>query len=215
MGERGAEPISRLIAAGLEALEIPTHRIERAVPRLSRLCDLVHGWSLRLNLTGHSDRASIAMHLILDAVALETVLPPARSLVDIGSGAGFPGIPIAILRAETSVLLIEARERRQHFLRTAIRELGLLNVRALHGRAEVLNPELADGAVAQATGPFAEAVEWLARWTAPGGFAAIPINPEQKLPPIPPSIASANLLEYRVPLTGRRRAVWIGARAVP
>lgn len=207
------DPAGPLIRSGLAELRVPPERADRAAPLLARYCELLHAWSQRLNLTGHPDVDSIARNLVLDAVALEQVLPAGQSLVDVGSGAGVPGIPLAILRPETSVVLIEARERRHHFLRTTIRELGLANALALHGRAEKLDAEPADCAIAQAAGPFLDVVAWLVRWTKPGGSVAIPVNPTQSLPANPPSITRAELVLYRVPVSGRERAVWIGQRA--
>lgn len=208
-----SEGVAPLFAAGLAELGVSPEHSRRLVPLLARYSELVHAWSQQLNLTGHPDLDSIATHLVLDAVALERELPAARRLVDVGSGAGIPGIPIAILRPETTVVLIEARERRHHFLRTAIRVLGLANIRVLHGRAETLDVERCDCAIAQAAGPFSEVVPWLVRWTAPGGAVAVPITPTQPLPPLPRSIARARVVSYRVPVSGRERAVWIGERA--
>jgi len=207
------QPVEAVLQAGLAELAFPAERSAQGLPALVRYCELIHTWSQRLNLTAHPDAVSIAGQLVLDAVALEGVLPPARRLVDVGSGAGIPGIPIAILRPGSAILLVEARERRHHFLRMAIRELGLENVRALHGRAEALDPEPHDCAVAQAAGQAATVIDWLLRWTAPGGSIAIPISPDQPVPATPPSIARAEVRAYRVPLSGRARAVWLGFRA--
>lgn len=201
------------LAAGLGELRLPGERIRQAAPLLARYAELVHAWAQRLNLTGHEDAHSIAIHLVLDAAALAATLPRARRLIDIGSGAGIPGMPIAILHPDTRVVLVEARERRHHFLRTAIRELGLGNVEALHGRAESLPATPGDCAVAQAAGPFAQVVAWLLRWTEPGGTLAIPVSPTQPIPPAPKTVVGAEVRSYRVPLSGRPRAVWVARRA--
>jgi 16S rRNA (guanine527-N7)-methyltransferase len=207
------QAVDAVLESGLAELAFGAERSTRVLPVLARYCELFHTWSQRLNLTAHADAVSIAGQLVLDAVALEGVLPPARRIVDVGSGAGIPGVPIAILRPDSSILLIEARERRHHFLRMATRELGLPNVRALHGRAEAIDPDPHDCAVAQAAGPMATVIDWLVRWTVPGGSIAIPISPDQPVPTAPPSIARAEVRPYRVPLSGRARAVWVGIRA--
>lgn len=205
--------VASVLEAGLAELAFSAERSARLLPALVRYCELIHAWSQRLNLTGHEDAIAIAGQLVLDAVALERVLPPALRIVDVGSGAGLPGIPLAILRPASAILLIEARERRYHFLKMAIRELGLENARALHGRAESLEPTAHGCAIAQAAGPVASVTAWLLRWTAPGGSIAIPISPDQPVPDPPASIARAETRSYRVPLSGRARAVWLGVRA--
>jgi len=207
------DPLESDLARGLAELNLPRVRVGEIAPVLARFAELVETWAHRLNLTAHEGAREIATHLLLDAAALAMVLPPARRLVDIGSGAGVPGIPIAILRPETTVVLIEARERRHHFLRSAVRELGLANVETLHGRAESLAVAPGDCAVAQAAGPFADAVSWLVRWTTPGGKIAIPVTPTQQIPRVPATVIGAEMRPYRVPLSHRERAVWIAHRA--
>jgi 16S rRNA G527 N7-methylase RsmG len=109
------------------------------------------------------------------------------------------------------VTLIEARERRHHFQRHAIRELGLDNAVALRGRAELLPASPHACAIAQAAARQALALGWLARWVAPGGYAVIPGS---ETPPDAsdalPAGWSARIVPYRVPLGGRRRTAWIG-----
>lgn len=207
------EESERSLIAGLGELHFPADRIQRAASLLTQYARLLHAWAQRLNLTAHKGVHDIERHLLLDAAALAAVLPVARRLVDIGSGAGVPGIPIAVLQPETAVVVIEARERRYHFLRTAVRELGLTNVEAVRGRAELLLPTVADCAVAQAAGPFADVVTWLLRWTKPGGTLAIPITPAQRIPALPRTVVEPEIRTYRVPLSGPLRAVWLGRHA--
>ena len=110
----------------------------------------------------------------LDAAALTAQLPEIASLADIGSGAGFPGLPFAILRADCRVTLVESRERRHHFQRQVIRQLGLDNVRAELGRAEALEPSLHAAAIAQAVARPADALPLLLPWVEIGGLLLFP-----------------------------------------
>jgi len=179
---------------------------------LLRLAALLERWAQRINLTAHRDVESIVARLVLDAAALSTVLPPARSIVDLGSGAGFPGLPLALLRPESALRLVEAREKRHHFQRAAVRELGLGNVSVLLGRAEQLEPEPGDGVIGQAMAQPSQALAWMKPWTQPGGWLAIPGG--ETPPRIEPSadIAFERVAEYRVPCGGPRRTLWLGRR---
>jgi 16S rRNA (guanine527-N7)-methyltransferase len=173
--------------------------------------DLVFAWSARINLTGHRDREGIARGLVLDALGLASLVPdPASSLVDLGSGAGFPGLPIALARPACRVTLVESRVRRHHFQRAVIRELAIANAEARLGRAEALDPAPHRVAVARAVGPLQDLVPWLVRWLEPGGLALVPIRTGSE-PPLPPGIVTLGLRSYRVP-GGRERRVWVGTR---
>ena len=118
--------------------------------RLGELSALVAEWGRRINLSGHRTADQVAARLVLDAAALEAALPPFESLADLGSGAGFPGLPFAILRPGTRVVLVEARERRHHFQRHAIRQLEIANAHAVRGRIEDAEPEACRAVIAQA-----------------------------------------------------------------
>jgi len=139
-----------LLIEGFE--ELPLAATAQQIDTLLELAQLLGQWSKRINLTGHRTASEIVRKLILDAAAVTAQLPEIASLADIGSGAGFPGFPVAILRADCRVTLVESRERRHHFQRQVIRQLGLDNVRAELGRAEVLEPSLHAAAIAQAVG---------------------------------------------------------------
>jgi len=137
---------------------------------------LILRWGRSQRLTGLTGPQAIARELLADSLLFLRLLPPGcLSLVDIGAGAGVPGIPLAIAEAGLRVTLVEGRAKRVSFLRTVVRELGLRNADVLEGRAERLvleRPELEqrfDAAVARAVaGP--EALWGLARpYLKPGG----------------------------------------------
>lgn len=95
----------------------PDETIADFVRELSR-------WGERMNLVNSTDAAATARH-VEDALAAAPHLPVGASVVDLGSGAGFPGLPIAIARRDLRVTLVEIREKRVAFLRHAVRTLGL------------------------------------------------------------------------------------------
>jgi len=144
-GDESAQAARSLLIEGID--ELPLVADSNQLEALLELAQLLEQWSKRINLTGHQTAPEIVRKLILDAAALTAQLPEIASLADIGSGAGFPGFPVAILRADCRVTLVESRERRHHFQRQVIRQLGLGNVRAELGRAEALEPSLHAAAI--------------------------------------------------------------------
>jgi len=211
--EHCSSDVEQVLAAGLGELGLP----DEAAPRLATLAKLLAQWAARLNLTAHRTAEAIARRLILDAIALSQVLPgqPVASLADIGSGAGFPGLPIAIVWPSCSVTLVEARERRHHFHRTAIRALELRNVVPIHGRAEIVPASMHRVVVAQAAADPAIALSWMRRWVEPGGWLVIPRShhPEPFDPPNP--VVHVQTATYRVPGTGPERTAWLGQLSQP
>lgn len=189
-------------------LEVP----EGQKSALLQLAELLEAWAARINLTAHRTRDAIIRRLILDAAALSQCLPAAQSIADLGSGAGFPGLPLAILRPESRLSLVEARERRHYFQRAAVRALGLSNVHTLRGRAEALRPTPHELVVAQAMAQPSSALTWMLPWVAPVGTLAIACAaPPPEITP-PPAVSCQDILRYSVPCGGPVRAVWLGRR---
>jgi len=197
---------------GFAEIDLAASEAQRGA--LLELAKLLEEWGERLNLSAHREREAIVQRLILDAAALSQVLPEAQSIADLGSGAGFPGLPIAILRPQSRITLIEARERRHFFQRAAIRALGLRNVRAVRGRLEALPTSAHEGVIAQALARPPRALALMVPWAAPGGWLAIPAA---ATPPAIASVSNLNSLEtlrYSVPCDGPERSVWLARRAL-
>ena len=95
-------------------------------------------WSRKTNLTAISDPLEVAVKHFLDSIAPVPIIPPDISLLDIGSGGGFPGIPLKIMIPSLSVTLIDASRKKVSFSKHVIRMLGLDNIEACHVRAEDL-----------------------------------------------------------------------------
>jgi 16S rRNA (guanine527-N7)-methyltransferase len=206
-GEESAESARSLLIEGFD--ELPLAATAHQLEKLLKLAQLLDEWSKRINLTGHRTAPEIVRRLILDAAALTARLPKIASLADIGSGAGFPGLPVAILRADCQVTLVESRERRHHFQRQVIRELGLDNVRAELGRAEALEPSLHAAAIAQAVARPADALLLLLPWVEIGGLLFFPgSNPPPPIPDDDPRVRFESCATYEVPLGGAERTLW-------
>jgi 16S rRNA (guanine527-N7)-methyltransferase len=204
-GPHGRRPsgLSRAPGAGTDFCEA-----------LLQLGELLERWAQRINLTGHRTLESITRRLLLDAAALAAQLPPdLGSLADLGSGAGFPGLPIAVLRPDWNLVLVESRRRRHHFQRASVRALGLTRVKMLEGRAESLPSHPCSGVVAQAVARPAQALRWMRPWVREGGLL---ILPGSESGPEVPEIEGIDFVErvlYQVPCGGPHRSLWIGRRS--
>jgi 16S rRNA (guanine527-N7)-methyltransferase len=119
------------------------------LPQLSAYLDLLLKWNARTNLTAIRDPEEIvrrhfgeslfaASHLPLENLDVSTPDPGPITLLDLGSGAGFPGLPIALLRPGLHVMLAESQNKKAAFLRETVRTLNLPNVEVWAARAETL-----------------------------------------------------------------------------
>jgi 16S rRNA (guanine527-N7)-methyltransferase len=147
--------------------------------RLERYISLVVSWRSRLNLTGAGTPEGATRVLVLDALPCIAYLPPRGTIVDLGTGAGTPGVPIAVACPEARVILVEASRRKAGFLEVVLRELGLGNADLLHTRAEVLGHEAAhrerhDGVTARALAQLPVLAELALPLLRIGGVAVFP-----------------------------------------
>ncbi|AZI59283.1 16S rRNA (guanine(527)-N(7))-methyltransferase RsmG [Nakamurella antarctica] len=127
-----------------------------------RYVDWLLGDGVVRGLIGPREAGRIWTRHMLNCAIVGQLLPPQARLVDIGSGAGLPGIPLAIARPDCNVVLVEPLERRTVFLDMVIEELGLTNVRVFRGRAEQAISEAggADVVTSRAVAPLAKLAGW-------------------------------------------------------
>lgn len=201
------DPARRALVEGLAELGLapPPDRVEV----LLGLAGGVASWGQRINLSGHRTPEGVVRGLVLEALALLQIMPAFESLADVGSGAGFPGLPIAIVRPAARVTLIESRERRHHFQRAMRRELGLANAQPLLGRAEELPARPHDVVVAQAAAAPGRALRWMQRWVAPGGRLLLPASAGAPNPELPEGLVLEATRAYRAPGPGPARILLI------
>ena len=143
--------------------------------RLAAYEALIRRWGARRNLVSRGDLLRLRERHIEDSLAL---LPwCAGSVVDVGSGAGLPGVPLAIARPQMAVTLLERSERKCAFLRHVARELGLDNVAVVQTDARRWRPaEGFDTGVARAVAPPPVAWRLLRPLLAPAGSALLPTS---------------------------------------
>jgi 16S rRNA (guanine527-N7)-methyltransferase len=145
---------------------------EEALAQLMRYVALLEKWNKVYNLTAVRGTAEIVTHHLLDSLA---VLPyiDARSILDVGSGAGLPGIPIALARPRTKVTLLDASQKKAAFLRQAIIELGMENAEVVCTRVEEWRtPSLFDLVISRAFADLTRFVALAGRLCAPYGILA-------------------------------------------
>lgn len=131
-------------------------------------------WNKRMNLTGLSSHGAIIKELLLDSLIPSPLLPKKGKLLDVGSGAGFPAIPLKICKPGLEVCLIEAKSRKVSFLKQVIRLTKLSDIEAVQGRVEndkgLLRPEGYDIITARALAHLPQTLTWCAPHLAPGGL---------------------------------------------
>ena len=165
------------LAARLNACGIP---FRPELPGLLlRYHALLMDWNTRMDLTAVTDEDEmIDRHDVDSLMPLReaALLPVGARLIDVGTGAGFPGMPLALARPDLRVTLMDAQQKRLNFLQAVMDELHVENVTLLHARAEdgAKNPALRerfDVAAARAVAPLAVLAEYLLPFVRVGGCA--------------------------------------------
>jgi 16S rRNA (guanine527-N7)-methyltransferase len=140
------------------------------VPRLRRYAELLGSVGIERGLVGPREQDRIWDRHVLNTAAMTPLLPGAGSVIDVGSGAGLPGIPLALARPDLAFVLLEPLLRRATFLQEVVDDLALANVRVRRDRAEdVVGDELADAVVSRAVAPLPRLLAWCLPLTRVGG----------------------------------------------
>ena len=201
------------LAAGIAALSLSLDAL--AQDKLLAYRDLLHKWNRSFNLTAVRDPEDMVVLHLLDSLAVLPYVPDRRGIgvVDVGSGGGLPGIPLAIARPGQRLVLLDSNHKKASFLRQAVIELALSNVEVVAERVESYLPEpLLDVAISRAysdLAAFASAAYPLLR---PDGriLAMKGVVPHDEIAALPPKFRVTAAYSLSVPgLTGQRCLVHI------
>lgn len=162
-----AQDLDRLLAEGLAQMGVVADAGQRE--RLLVFLQLLRKWNRVYNLTSITEPADMVRLHLLDSLA---VLPhlKGRRVLDVGTGAGLPGIPLALLAGDKDFTLLDGNSKKTRFVQQAIIELGLRNARVVHARIErYADPEGFDVILARAFASLPVIVEHTRRLLARGG----------------------------------------------
>ncbi len=139
--------------------------------------DMIKFWNEKINLTAIVDDEQIVKKHFIDCIKIFKFSPlkEAKSIIDIGTGAGFPGIPIKIMREEVDLVLLDSLNKRINFLNQVINKVNVKNVTTIHGRAEDFSRkpeyrEKSDVAVSRAVANLAVLSELCIPYVKVGGY---------------------------------------------
>lgn len=191
--------IEQAIIQGCERLQIRLP--EGACARLAAYLALLERWNRAYNLTAVREPEAMVVRHLLDSLSILPWLAGPRVL-DVGSGAGLPGIPLAIARPEYTFCLLDSNGKRTRFLTQAAAELQLANVSVVRSRVEDYRPAaLFNSVVSRAFATLADLVADAGRLCAPEGrlLAMKGVFPDDELARLPPAYRLVGVYPLQVP----------------
>lgn len=173
--------------------------------------ELLHKWNKAYNLTSVRDPMQMLVRHILDSIVVNPHLQGSR-FIDVGTGPGLPGIPLAIVRPDAHFTLLDSLGKRVRFLRQVQHELGLNNIEPVQSRVEdfVAEPPF-DGVISRAFASLQDMLSWCHHLPAKpeGRFYALKgVGPDDELAILPAGITLESVIRLQVPeLDGERHLV--------
>ncbi|TRZ57095.1 MAG: 16S rRNA (guanine(527)-N(7))-methyltransferase RsmG [Rhodocyclaceae bacterium] len=191
-----------------------------SVEKLGVYLRLLAKWNRTYNLTAVRDEGAMVSQHLLDSLAvlpyLQSSSKTIRSLADVGSGGGLPGIPLAIACPQVKIELIEASHKKASFLEQARIELSLTNVSVHCGRVEAFKPkELFDAVISRAFSSLAKFVQLASHLLAPGGLllAMKGVYPQEEIEQLPSGWKMLQSMPLSVPKLNAQRDLIVINRA--
>ena len=147
----------------------PDYCDDDKIELMYRHWQLMLKWNARTNLTAIRKDSEALLKHYADSVVMVNILPPSGSVLDVGSGGGFPGIPLAIVRPDLTWRLLEPRQKRVSFLKATVARLGLKNVEVIAARSDETPTSTSDLAVTRATFSDVDGARTVLDWLRPDG----------------------------------------------
>ena len=161
---------------------------ESQVEKFYKYMNLLIEWNEKINLTAITNPKEIIVKHFIDSILIGKCIKNGSTIIDVGTGAGFPGIPLKIFNESYKITLLDSLNKRTIFLKEVIDVLGLKNVEIIHGRAEDYAQdnkyrEMYDYAISRAVAPLNVLLEYLVPYTKVGGniIAMKGSNAEQEI----------------------------------
>ncbi len=157
------------------AVELNIELDDKKISKFYKYMELLLSWNEKINLTAITEPVDIIMKHFIDSLTIEKYINKESKLIDIGTGAGFPGIPLSIARTDLNVTLMDSLNKRIKFLDDVIQKNELNDVDTIHSRAEELAQnnefrEKYDYAVSRAVAPLNILLEYMMPFIKTGGF---------------------------------------------
>ncbi|NHB88848.1 16S rRNA (guanine(527)-N(7))-methyltransferase RsmG [Photorhabdus tasmaniensis] len=173
--------------------------------------DMLNKWNKAYNLTSVREPEQMLVRHIMDSIVVSPYLQGHR-FIDVGTGPGLPGIPLAIVRPNSHFTLLDSLGKRVRFLRQVQHELGLANIEPVQSRVEMYSSEpLFDGVISRAFASLQDMVSWCCHLpeSVHGRFYALKgVLPEEEFTTLPSGIVVDSVIQLDVPeLEGQRHLV--------
>lgn len=193
------------LKSGLQAMNLELSTAQQLM--LLEYVSLLKKWNSTYNLTALRDERTMISHHLLDSLTLLPYVANAKTLMDVGSGGGMPGIPTAICLPDLQITLLDSNTKKTTFLQQAVIELGLKNVTVASGRVEAMHDKSVDVVTSRA---FAELHDFIALtkhllnengyWAAMKG-----VYPYEELENVPDNIEVYQIDKLNVPTLNAER----------
>lgn len=147
---------------------------DRQKDQFNKYMELLLDWNEKINLTAITEKDQIVLKHFIDSLTISDLIDNDSKVIDVGTGAGFPGIPLKIYNETLRITLVDSLNKRVNFLNEVIKELDLKNISAKHARAEEFarlnnQRECYDYAVSRAVANLSTLVEYLLPFVRVGG----------------------------------------------
>ncbi|MEZ0151935.1 MAG: 16S rRNA (guanine(527)-N(7))-methyltransferase RsmG [Candidatus Reddybacter sp.] len=193
------------LQAGLVAQGLQVKDPQRAA--MLQYIGLLQRWNKAYNLTSIKDPLQMLSYHLLDSLSIGPHLQ-GRSFIDVGTGAGLPGIPLAVTHPDKTFSLLDSNGKKIRFLFQIKTALQLHNVKEIQGRVEAYNPEqLYDGVISRAFASLTDMIEGSQHLLVPGGcfYAMKGRYPDKELSELPKGYKVEQAIELDVPTLDQQR----------
>ncbi|WP_368899150.1 16S rRNA (guanine(527)-N(7))-methyltransferase RsmG [Morganella morganii] len=175
--------------------------------QLTGYVEMLHKWNKAYNLTSVRQPEQMLVRHIMDSIVVEPHLTGSR-FIDVGTGPGLPGVPLAIVRPDSHFVLLDSLGKRVRFLKQVQHELGLTNIEPVQSRVEEYQGEPFDGVISRAFASLDDMLSWCHHLPVPetGRFFALKgCVPEEELTRLPEGISLVSVEKLVVPQLDEQR----------